>query len=64
MKCLDVVKEDMREVGAIEDEVFDRNVLSMANPLWRSLMGKLEVKKAFVCTHVCLVTQIVAVAKV
>ena len=26
MKCLDVVKEDMQEVGAREDEVFDRNV--------------------------------------
>ena len=28
MKCLDVVKEDMQEVGAREDEVFDRS-------LWR-----------------------------
>ena len=25
MKCLDVVKEDMQEVGAREDEVFDRS---------------------------------------
>ena len=26
MKCLDVVKEDMQEVGASEDEVFDRSL--------------------------------------
>ena len=26
MKCLDVVKEDMQEVGAREDDVFDRSV--------------------------------------
>ena len=26
MKCLDVVKEDMREVGAREDEVFYSSV--------------------------------------
>ena len=32
MKCLDVVKEDLQEVEAREDEVFDRSV-------WRICCG-------------------------
>ena len=31
MKCLDVVKEDMQEVGAREDEVFYRSLRRISN---------------------------------
>ena len=37
MKCVDVVKEAMQEVGAREGEVFYQSV---ANLLWWPLMGK------------------------
>ena len=38
-RYLDVVKEDMQEVVAREDEVFDRSII-MQNPLWHPCWGK------------------------
>ena len=50
MKCLDVVKEDMQEVGAREDEAFNRSVRGLR---WATPDGKAGKRRHYDYLNIC-----------